>query len=99
MNGACDRTHFSVWVVDLVEPSLRMALNLGGYAPDLCAGSALISAELSADGRYVDSLRRTYDYEAPESSEGLIDIHERYCLDDVSNTYLVCRRLERSAAE
>lgn len=99
MNGACDRTHFSVWVVDLVEPSLRMALNLDGYAPDLCAGSALISAELSADGRYVDSLRRRYDYEAPESSEGLIDIHERYCLDDVSNTYLLCRREVRAAAE
>lgn len=99
MNGACDRTHFSVWVVDLVEPSLRMALNLGGYAPDLCAGSALVSAELSADGRHVDSLRRTYDYEAPESSDGLIDIHERYCLDEVSNTYLICRREVRPAAE
>lgn len=99
MNGACDRTLFSVWVVDLVEPSLRMALNLGGYAPDLCAGSALISAELSADGRYVDSLRRTYDYEAPEASDGLIDIHERYCLDDVSNTYLLCRREVRLTAE
>ena len=99
MNGACDRTHFSVWVVDRVEPSLRMALNLGGYAPDMCAGSALVSAELSADGRYVDSLRRTYDYEAPEASDGLIDIHERYCLDEVSNTYLLCRREAVPAAE
>lgn len=99
MNGACDRTHFSVWMVDRVEPSLRMALILDGYGPDLCAGSALISAELSADGHYVDSLRRMYDYDAPESSDGLIDIHERYCLDEVSNTHLLCRREVRPAAE
>jgi hypothetical protein len=65
----------------------------------MCAGSALVSAELSADGRYVDSLRRTYDYEAPEASDGLIDIHERYCLDEVSNTYLLCRREAVPAAE
>jgi len=99
MNGACDRARFSVWLVDNAEPSLRLALTLDDFAPDLCAGSALMAAELSADGRYVDNLRRRYDYDAADSTDGLIDIRERHCLDDVSNTYLLCRRETAPAAD
>lgn len=89
-NGACDTADFAVWILDSQAPSLRQALVLSDYGPDLCAGSGLISAELSADGRYVDSVRRKYDTEELTTT-GVLEIRERFCLDDVSNSYLRCR--------
>lgn len=88
-NGACDTAQFAVWILDVREPSLRQALSLSDYGPDLCAGSGLISANLSDDGRRVESVRRRYDTES-SSASGVLDITERHCLDDVSNSYLHC---------
>ena len=103
-NGACDTTHFAVWILDTRTPSLRQALKLDGYGPDLCAGSGLISAELSADGRSVTSVRRSSDpNELPESDQqsnfDFVEVRERYCLDEASDTYLRCWHRVRAVRE
>lgn len=95
-NGACDRAQFALWLVDTDVGTLRRALSLDGYGADLCAGSALVSAVLSEDGRAVDSVRWEYDPEAPLSGSGLVETRDRHCLDEVSNSYLLCRRERRA---
>lgn len=99
MNGACDRARFALWIADTADASLRLALSLQGYGADLCAGSALVSALLSEDGRAVDSVRWDYDPEAPPSSSGLVETRERYCLDELSNSYLLCGREQHPIAD
>lgn len=99
MNGACDTARFAVWILRPGADSLRLAVSIGGYGPDLCAGSGLEHAALSADGRSVDSTRvsdstenldpaQLARYEAGET----IRIRERYCLDDETDSYLPCGR-------
>lgn len=99
MNGACDTAHFAIWILRPGADSLRLALSIDGYGPDLCAGSGLERAALSDDGRSVDSTR------VSDSTEGLdpaqlarymagetLRIRERYCLDDETDSYLPCGR-------
>lgn len=91
-NGACDSAAFSVWIVDVRKPMLRRAIALGGYGPDLCAGTGLLSAELSEDGRSVDSVHVDYLWDDAGEKQDFMKVTERYCLDDFSNTYLRCDR-------
>lgn len=99
MNGACDTAQFAVWILRPGADSLRLAVRISGYGPDLCAGSGLEHASLSDDGRSVDSTRvsdstenldpaQLARYEAGET----IRIRERYCLDDETDSYLPCGR-------
>lgn len=93
-NGACERSDFSIWIVDVSAPTLRRALSLEGYTIPEC-GLVVVSAELSADGRSVDSVKQEYDFDAPATSSGIFEIRERYCLDDVSDSYLRCHQERR----
>ncbi|AVP98242.1 hypothetical protein C7S18_14030 [Ahniella affigens] len=91
-NGACDSAAFSIWIVDVQKPMLRRAIALGGYGPDLCASTGLLSAELSEDGRSVDSVHVDYLWDDAGEKQDFMKVTERYCLDDFTNTFLRCDR-------
>ncbi len=88
VNGSCDTTSFSVWIADAQQVYLRQALTLGGYGPDLCAGSGVLYAHLSADGRLVHTA--SADNSGAETSES-------YCLDANTDLFFVCERTVRAA--
>ena len=88
VNGSCETASFSVWVADAKQGHLRQAIALGGYGPDLCAGTGVLYAHLSADGRFVHTA--SGDDNGAETSES-------YCFDTRTDGFFVCQRAVRAA--
>ena len=103
VNGACDQAEFSLWIANRDHKRFTSALILGGYGPDLCAGSGLVSAELSSDLQTVNAVRleQTASEEQRRawglnpSGSNTVEIAERFCLAEKFDRYEACGQTAR----
>ncbi len=107
VNGACDRGEFSLWIANREKKKFTRALILDGYGSDLCAGTELVSAELSRDLQTVNSVRldqvaseeQRLEWGLNPATSGTVEIAERYCLAKTTDRYQACGRTVRELTD